>query len=177
MQATKNSDALIIIDMQEAYFNDERLHKQKRPLINAIQRQIEEHIQRGSLIINVRTIHTAHKDTWTLNMLEDDQGFLFENTDETTTLLKIPDTTIQIEKTRDSAFHETTLYSVLREHRCKTLTLVGVSAHTCIFHTASAAYAYNFHVTLVRDAIGDEDTDAMERSLDYLQKEYRQTIS
>jgi len=176
MQNTTSSDALIIIDMQKAYFNDERLQKQKRPLLNAIQGQIDEHTRRGSLIINIRTIHSTDKDTWTLNMLEDDQGFLFENTDETSTLLRLPDTAIQIEKTRDSAFHETILHDILKEYQSKTLTLVGVSAHTCVFHTATSAYAYNFHVRLARDAIGDEDIEAMERSLNYLQKEYRQTV-
>lgn len=169
--------ALIIVDMQSAYFADKNLKEQKSILIKNIQYEIDKHLRMGNLIVNVKTIHSHDKKTWTLNMLEDNQGFLFENSEETETLLKLPGNTEYVYKSRDSAFHETNLIDMLRANNITHISLVGVSAHTCIFHTASAAYAYNLKATLIRDAIGDENMQAMQRAFDYLTSEYRQLIS
>lgn len=173
---TKPKNALIIVDMQEAYFKDEKLHRQKAGLIDAINRLIDTSIEKDELIINVITVHSHDKSTWTLNMLDDDQGFLLEESSELAVPLNLPDYTITINKTRDSAFHETNLIDVLKKNNITHVTLAGVSAHNCIFHTAAAAYAYNLRVVLPREAIGDEDEKAMRQAFEYLEKEYRQSV-
>ena len=169
-------DALLVIDMQHAYFKDDVLAAQKPQLARTIQHYVDKFAKRNKLIINVTTIHSQDKSTWTLNTLEDDAGFLLSGSDESQPIITLPKNTIEVTKTRDSAFHETNLIDVMRKHNVGHLTIVGVSAHTCIFHTAAAAYAYNVPVTLVRDGIGDEDHEAMIRSFDYLQQEYRQRV-
>jgi len=169
-------NALLVIDMQGAYFKDNPLEKQRRKLIENIQKQINIFSNKNNLIINVTTVHRRDKTTWTLNMLEDNQGFLFSGEEETSTLLHFPKTITTIQKTRDSAFHETNLIKLLKEKDVQRVTLAGVSAHTCIFHTASAAYAYDLPVTLLKNCIGDENQEAMQQALNYLSKEYRQVI-
>lgn len=170
-------NALLIIDMQQAYFNDPRLERHKDRLVDAINKLVDEHIENGDLIINIKTVHARDKSTWTLNMLEDNQGFAFEGSDETRTLSGLRlQTAIEITKTRDSAFHGTDLLRILRDHQVKHLTLAGVSAHNCIFQTASDAYAYDFPVRLVAAAIADEDETLQRQAFDFLKTEYRQHI-
>jgi nicotinamidase-related amidase len=170
-------NALIIIDMQEAYFKTPRLQKQKQRLAREINQLVVTSEQNNDLIINVVTIHAADKSTWTLNMLEDDQGFVFSGTKETHNLASLElGSALRIVKTRDSAFHDTDLLAVLRTHDITSLTLAGVSTHSCIFQTASDAYAYNFLVSVVAAATDDEDETAKITALEYLRREYRQRI-
>lgn len=170
-------NALIIIDMQDAYFKSPNLLKKKARLISEINSLITEHSRSGALVLNVKTVHASDKSTWTLNMLQDNQGFLLDGTDETQNVSGLQlDGAIEIIKTRDSAFHETNLLQILRTNHVRSITLAGISAHSCIFHTAAAAYAYDFHVTLPEAAIGDEDDGKCQQAFEYLQAEYRQHI-
>lgn len=174
---TNVTEVLLIIDMQDGYFSSESLNRQKRGLIKHINRLVEEFTSRSMPIINVMTVHSSNKRSWTLNMLQDDQGFMLEGTDETATIegLNLADA-LRIFKTRDSAFHKTDLLDMLCEHKVDRLVLCGVTAHSCIFHTAADAYAHNFPTRLVADAIGDEDPAQKSSALEYLEWEYRQKI-
>lgn len=170
-------NALLVIDMQDAYFKTSELLRQKPSLIEAINRAADKARQADEPIIVVRTVHYPDKSTWTLNMLQDDKGFAFDGSNEARLVdgLELGGAT-EITKTRDSAFHETDLLQVLRSHGVTRLTLTGVSAHSCIFHTAAAAYAYDFPVMLLSAGIGDESQSAMDEAFEYLKREYRQQI-
>lgn len=170
-------NALIVIDMQDAYFKHPRLKQQKEDLVVEINRLIADFTSRGDLVINVRTIHSPDKHTWTLNMLEDNQGFAFEGADETRILPGLQlDGAIELTKTRDSAFHKTDLLQILRDHNVTAVTLAGVSTHSCIFLTAAEAYANNLKVTIRTEAVDDEDEEMQRQALDYLRREYRQQV-
>lgn len=170
-------NALIVIDMQEAYFKSPRLKAQKERLVNETNRLITVFTARGDMVIHARTVHSSDKRTWTLNMLQDNQGFAFEGADETQPIKDLRfDGAIDLIKTRDSAFHETGLLRILRDHTITAITLAGISAHSCIFHTASHAYAYDIATTIVTSAVGDEDEALAQQSFEYLQREYRQHI-
>jgi nicotinamidase-related amidase len=171
-------NALIIIDMQPAYFKSPTLLRAKDRIVERINALTREVRTNGGMLINIRTAHLRDKSTWTLNMLEDDQGFAFQGSSETQVLPGLDvDGAMQMIKTRDNAFHGTQLLRTLRTHDVTTITLAGVSAHSCIFHTAAAAYAYNLPVRIVTDAVGDEDDDQRMYAFDYLRREYRQEIS
>ncbi len=170
-------NALLIIDMQEAYFKTPGLIERKDTLVNNINALVTEHAKCGDLIINIRTVHQTDKSTWSLNMLQDDKGFAFEGAEETLTLAELRlENATQLAKTRDSAFHGTGLYDLLHSHGITTITLAGVSTHNCIFQTASDAYAHNIAVHIATSAVDDEDGDQQRCALDYLQREYRQVV-
>ena len=171
-------NALLVIDMQDAYFKTPELLRQKSSLVEAINQAATKARQADEPIIAIRTVHRTDKSTWTLNMLEDDKGFAFDGSAETQLVdgLELADA-LEIIKTRDSAFHETELLHLLRSLGVTQLTLTGVSAHSCIFHTAAAAYAYDFPVTLLRAGIGDESQSALDEAFEYLKREYRQTVA
>lgn len=171
-------NALLIIDMQEAYFKSPELVRQKPTLVRNIDAAIARARRASELILTIRTEHARDKSTWTLNMLQDDKGFAFVGSDETHAVEGLDaDDAIDIIKTRDSAFYKTDLLRTLNAHGVTSLTLTGVSAHSCIFQTAADAYAHNFTVTLRADSIGDESEAAMRQAFDYLRREYRQTIT
>lgn len=171
-------NALLVIDMQDAYFNTPELLSRKSSLVEAINQAAATARQADEPIIAISTVHRTDKSTWTLSMLEDDKGFAFDGSAETQLVdgLEINDV-IEIIKTRDSAFHETELLHLLRSLGVTRLTITGVSAHSCVFHTAAAAYAYDFPVTLPRACIGDDSPAAMDQALDYLEREYRQSVA
>lgn len=173
----RDTTALIIIDMQRAYFNAGELQTQKTQLAARCNRLISAFRAAHRPVIFVRTAHTRHGETWTLNMHDDEQGYLFDGTDEVQMIeeLAVDDTDTVLTKLRDSAFHATILEQVLREQRSDTLVLAGVSTQTCVGQTAADAYARNFRVILAVDAIGTHDSTYHEPTLTMLAQEYRQT--
>lgn len=169
--------ALVIIDMQPAYFSDDRLAKQQHDLVAAITELTALYRAHHLPIFTITTVHEKDKSTWTLNMLEDNKGFSFRGERTAQPLIELNmNETITLEKTRDSAFHGTQLLALLRDKQVTHLTLCGVSAHNCIFQTAAEAYAYNFSVSLVQDAIGDEEPREKTHALGQLHAEYRQEV-
>lgn len=169
--------ALLIIDLQNAYFNNDALQAQQASLVKNTNMLVEIAHHHHLPVFNVRTEH--HKDiaSWTLNMLDDKQGYLFKGEEDVKSIngLRV-DNTIEVLKTRDSAFHHTTLEAMLRNHRIQTLILCGVSTHTCILQTASDAYAANFRVILAQDAIATHEPKFHKNALTVLETEYRQRI-
>lgn len=68
--------AVLIIDMQNAFFEDPALNAQRGTVTAACNRVIAAAQECGAKVLLVRTEHEKDKSTWTLNMLDDDQGFM-----------------------------------------------------------------------------------------------------
>lgn len=175
MKAT--SHALLVIDMQKAYFKGDELANSEDVLVNQINQLLDASYASDVPTFMVITEHKRDKSTWTLNMLEDDQGFLFHGDDEAELVDGLKSTNaVCLVKTRDSAFHKTTLKQALDATGVETLIICGVSTQSCIYQTAADAYANNYKVMLVTDAISSHDPDFHEGSLKLLEKEYRQSL-
>ncbi|KRF11381.1 hypothetical protein ASG90_16630 [Nocardioides sp. Soil797] len=174
MDVNGSAPALVLIDMQVAFFSSGPLEPHVNLLVercNALQEWASEH---QVPVFRVRTEHRADKSTWTLNMLEDDQGFLIAGDDDAQPVrgLVIRGAT-EVVKTRDSAFHDTELRSLLAEHDVDLLVLAGVSTHTCVAATAADAYAHDLHVVLVENAIASHRPELHQPTLDLLCEEFR----
>ena len=169
--------ALVIIDMQPCYFEEPALAAALPDLVAHVNELTRAARTAQQPVITVRTEHARDRSTWTLNMLEDDQGFAFHGTAEVRNVdgLEV-DGAVDVVKTRDSAFHETRLREVLREHDVTRLVLCGVSTHSCIAQTAMTGFAENFEVVVARDAIASEDADLSAAMLEFLADEMRQGI-
>jgi nicotinamidase-related amidase len=173
----KSNVALLIIDMQNAYFNNEALRECQTDLVEKINSLIAIARQYNLPIFNATTEHQKDIATWTLNMLDDKQGYLFADSDDVKIIDRL-DThdSIDVIKTRDSAFYETPLAIMLKNHGIDTIVLCGVSTHTCIFQTASDGYAANFRIILIEDAIATHQPRYHKDALTILHTEYRQRI-
>lgn len=169
--------AVLVIDMQKAFFEDPALGRRQENTVRACNALIAAAKRENVNILLVKTEHERDKSTWTLNMLEDDQGFIFRGTDQAEF---VPGLTTEglphLLKTRDSAFLGTDLLLRLRNWKADTIVLAGVSTHNCIAQTAADAFAHNIRVIYAADATASEDGNAAATVLDILSHEYRQRV-
>ncbi|ALQ29504.1 cysteine hydrolase [Arthrobacter sp. YC-RL1] len=171
------SPALLLIDMQEGFFETEDLAQHRARLASACNKLAAAARKAGLPVIAVRTVHKKDKSTWTLKMLEDDQGYLFEGTGQARILPELDLAgSIELIKRRDSAFWATELLTLLLQHRVASLILAGVSSETCIAATATDAFSANLPVFLARDALASADPDFEDVTLKFLEEHYRQRI-
>lgn len=169
--------AVLIIDMQNAFFEDPKLQAQREALTGACNRLITTAQDSGAKVLLVRTEHEKDKSTWTLNMLEDDQGFIFRGTAQAEFVAGLAtDALPQLVKTRDSAFLGTDLIWRLRNWDVDTLVLAGVSTHNCIAQTAADAFGHNFRVIYAGEATASENAEAAAAVQEVLCREYRQKV-
>jgi len=150
-------DALLLIDLQEAFFESEQLQRARPGLVAAIHRLTAAAHAAGVPAFLITTEHSRDRSTWTLTMLDDDRGFLFPG-DESTRVIDELDTEdlTRIEKTRDSAFFGTDLLLRLGNLGVDTVLLAGVSTHACIAQTARDAFANNVRAQVITDATADD---------------------
>jgi nicotinamidase-related amidase len=170
-----STHALIVVDMQNAYFNNDSLAAVKPGLVAACNQLIEAFMSASLPVLLVRTQHKRDRSTWTLNMLDDGRGYLFNDQPDAAYVDGLlTDGTIEILKTRDSAFHDTNLGAILKKHAIDHIFIAGISTHSCILYTAADAYAENYRVTLAQDAIASHDPTYHDSTLAMLEQEYRQ---
>lgn len=170
-----NKTALLVIDMQNAYFNNGALADEKTNLITKCNELIQSATSTDIPVFAIKTLHSHTQSTWTLNMLDDEQGYLFGDSDDSSFIdgLNIA-SAIEVSKTRDSAFFGTNLELMLRTIGVEQLVLCGVSTHSCVMLTSADAYAYNFRVVLAKESIASHDLNYHISTMEMLNKEYRQ---
>nr|MDQ5862699.1 isochorismatase family protein [Actinomycetota bacterium] len=74
--------ALLVIDVQNAYFEDPALAAQQDTLVAACNELLDAFASNGHKALLVGTGHERDKSTWSLNMLDDDQRFIFRGSDQ-----------------------------------------------------------------------------------------------
>jgi nicotinamidase-related amidase len=169
--------ALLLVDLQNAYFNNGALHKKQTALIKKANELIATARRNNLSVFNIRTEHLKDTATWSLNMLDDKEGYLFKGEDDSRNIAGLhTQNTIEVLKTRDSAFYNTTLLAMLRNYHITNVVVCGVSTHTCILQTAADAYAANLRVTLAYEAIASHKPEFHDVSLKILHTEYRQAL-
>lgn len=169
--------ALLVIDMQNAYFEAPELAAQQERMVASCNRLLEAFASNGHKALLVGTEHERDKSTWTLNMLDDDQGFIFRGSKQAEAVPGLAkDALPQLNKTRDSAFVGTNLLSRLRNWGADEVVLAGVSTHNCIAQTGADAFAHNIRVTYAKDAMASEDNKDAEDMLRILSTTYRQRV-
>jgi nicotinamidase-related amidase len=174
---TRNRTALLVIDMQNAFFEDELLARSRSALVTACNTLIDAAVRSGAPVLVARTEHLSDRSSWTLSMLDDDQGFIFRGSHQADPVQGLRGEGLEtVTKTRDSAFFGTDLAERLRSLGVEHLVLAGVSTHNCVAHTGADAFAGNFRVTYVQDAIGSTNKQYAEAMLEIVSVEYRQPI-
>lgn len=165
----REDSALLLIDLQEAFFENPVLAEARAEMLAAVHCLAGAARRAEVPIFLISTEHSRDRSTWTLSMLDDDQGFLFHG-DRGTEVIEELDTTgmTRIEKTRDSAWLGTDLQLRLQNLQRDRVLIAGVSTHACIAQTARDAYAHNLRATVITDAVADEREDHMHTVLDLL---------
>jgi nicotinamidase-related amidase len=168
---------VVVIDMQNAYFEDPALGRRRDELVEACNALMDAAQSRGAKVLLVKTEHERDKSTWTLNMLEDNQGFIFRGSEQADFVPGLATAGLpQLVKTRDSAFLGTDLLWRLRNWDSDTIVLAGVSSHNCVAQTGADAFGHNIRVVYATEATGSEDREAEKALLSILTREYRQEM-
>jgi nicotinamidase-related amidase len=169
--------ALLVIDMQNAFFEAPELAAQQERVVNECNRLLEGFAAAGQHALLVGTEHERDKSTWTLSMLDDDQGFIFRGSEQAQSVPGLAtDNLPQLSKTRDSAFVGTNLLWRLRNWGATEVVLAGVSTHNCIAQTAADAFAHNIRVAYAKDAMASESDQDASDMLRILSNTYRQPV-
>ena len=167
--------ALLIVDMQVDYFNDNELERCRDDLVAACNSLAARATAAGAPVIEVRTEHKPDRSTWALNMRDDDSGMVIEGTTGAEPVAGLhTDNAFTVIKTRDSAFFRTELEDLLAARGVETIALAGVSTESCIATTAADAYARDLRVVLVDEAVASIDPGLNRRTQEQLEKQYRQ---
>lgn len=174
---TGGQTALVVVDMQNSYFEFPELAAVRDDLVARVNGLIAAARESGRPVVLVRTEHARDGSTWTLNMDDDDEGFAYPGTDQAQFLDGL-DTGghVEVAKTRDNAFHGTTLRRDLARLGVDRILLCGVSTHSCVAQTAIDAFDHDLRVAVGRDAIASDNTELSEAMLEYLADEKRQPV-
>jgi nicotinamidase-related amidase len=168
--------ALVLIDLQNDWFEDDELARCRDDLLDTCNRLVEDARRHGAPVVEVQTVHTADRSTWALNMHEDGEGVVIDGTAGARRLDGLLDPDHLVVKTRDSAFHGTDLATWLHDRDVGRLVLAGVSTESCIAATATDAYAHDFRVTLVEDGTASVEWRLHDQTLERLGAQYRQDV-
>lgn len=169
--------ALLLVDLQNAYFESPELAEVKNELIERANELIEAARAARRPVVLVRTVHERDRSTWTINMLEDGEGFAFPGTEQASYVGGL-DTCggLDVTKTRDDAFHRTQLLDELARRDVNHLLIGGVSIHSCVAATAASAFAHDLHVSIAGAVIASESPALSDAMLEFLRTELRQPV-
>lgn len=162
-------DALLTVDLQAGFFESGSLEPQRDKLVAAANSLSATAQEAGLPVFLITTEHSRDRSTWTLNMLDDDQGYLFHGDPSADVAegLNIEGLT-RLEKTRDSAWFATDLELRLKNFAVERVVICGVSTRGCIAQTVRDAYARNIRAVVVTDAIADDQEEYHHMVLDQL---------
>jgi nicotinamidase-related amidase len=170
--------AVLIIDMQKGYFENPALAGRQERLVEQCNQLIFQARDAGVPVLLACTEHQHDRSTWTLNMLDDDQGFGFAGSKTAETVPGLDAAGLpRLPKTRDSAFMGTDLLLRLRNWGTDTLLLAGVASHNCIAQTGADAFANNFRVVYAKEAMASTNEEYAAWMLTILCEEYRQEVA
>lgn len=176
-QTRQGRVALVLVDLRNSYFEFPELAEEEDRLREKANELIAAARENGHPVVLVRTEHTSDKATWTISMLEDDQGFAFPGTDQAAYIDGLDvDGCIDLTKTRDSAFHDTPLLELLTDSGVERVLLGGVSTHSCVAQTATDAFANDLYVSIAGEAIASDNATLSEAMLDFLGDTMRQPL-
>lgn len=166
--------ALVIIDMQRWMIRRPERLEQVPFLVSNIERLTAAFEAVESPIYNVRTIHKADRTTWSRLMLKYDYSCLLEGTSDVEPIEEYypPKIAIDICKTANSAFVDTSFHEVLQNDRVTHLVLCGVFIDGCVGLTAADAAQRGYEVTFIGDAIGHANAQLRGSLFEWLTDDY-----
>jgi len=147
--------ALIIVDMQEFFFQKEERRRNLNQVIKKIN-QLIDHFDACELpVFHVVSCYQADESDWDLKMKAAGAPELIIGTREAAILSEIhlSERHKTVIKTRYSAFFKTNLAELLHEQSIDRVVVVGAYTHYCVNATIFDAYGYDFVPCLATDGV------------------------
>jgi nicotinamidase-related amidase len=168
---TKSTTALVVIDVQEEYFDPEgpAFVEEAHTLIDAINELIDGFAEEGASVIYVRHAH-APDGSDVGRMADFDEGGEDSFVEGTHRVafhegLRVLASAPVITKARYDAFVGTDLLEVLASIGAEEIVLVGLMTSFCIDSTARGAHGRDVATMVVSDAIGGPDLERLDGSV------------
>lgn len=146
--------ALLILDLQRGFFRDPELAEAAERAIPVVNEVAEAVAAAGGAVIVLRTVHKQDGSTFSRRMRQKGTVMMLEGTSEVDDLpaLDIPPGSIEIDKTRYSAFARTQLERTLHALRVDTVFVCGAFVDGCVGLTAMDASERDFRAIIITDA-------------------------
>ncbi len=169
--------AVILIDLQKDFF---RIEYKDQALADRVARDLVQNINRlldasRECHIPVFLLVTSFKADGSdrnLRMKDMAVAICLKGTDGEALIpgLNTNDADIFIQKTRYSAFFNTSLHEELQSRGIDTLILAGVNTHACVRTSAVDAFMRDYRVFIPEECVASYDLAYHETTLDYLAK-------
>ncbi|MGM0379084.1 MAG: cysteine hydrolase family protein [Bacillota bacterium] len=170
--------ALVIIDMQNYFFDNEKREIALPSLVDAINNLIEWAKDHEIPIFQVITIHKKDRSTWNLMMKENDYVALIDGTKEAKIVSGIDydESQILIKKTRQDTFIKTNFEDKLEELNIDTLIFSGVFTHGCVGRSAITAYQKDYKTIISEEATFSDRPNHEKVMFEVIENEQQQFI-
>ena len=163
-------NALLVIDMQNDFFDNESLQSMRAGLVERINTLVHNVKSEGWPVIWVRQEFSADLSDAFLVMRKQGISKTIENTSGSELLdeLDVRSTDHEVVKKRYSAFYQTDLDELLESLGIERLIIAGINTHACVQMTAIDGYQRDYEVVVVSDCVASYDTEHHDVTLKYL---------
>jgi len=169
--------AVILIDLQKDFFRTEYKDQEladrvARNLVQNINRLLDASRERHIPVFFLVTSYKADGANRNLRMKDMGVAICLQGTDGEALIpgLNTSDTDFFIQKTRYSAFFNTSLHDTLQSQKIDTLIMAGVNTHACVRTSAVDAFMRDYRVFIPEECVASYDPAYHESTLDYLSK-------
>jgi nicotinamidase-related amidase len=167
---SSNLVALLIVDMQEGFFEPPRLRRARRRLTRRVNEALDVARNLGWAVIWIRSAFRADLSDAPRDMRRPGRSPLIVGSPRAQLLEEFVShpTDWTVIKKRYSAFFGTGLDRRLRRAGVEATIVCGVNTHSCVRMTAVDAYQHDYVVHLLRGGVDSYDRAHHEVSLHYL---------
>ena len=163
--------ALLVIDMQNDFFQTGPLADRRESLVSNINQLVDKAHQTDTPVIWIRQEYAADLSDAPLHNRRHNKAVTIQGSTGSELLSEfIPlERDHHIIKKRFSAFFQTQLEDLLTNLGVDTLIITGVNTMTCVRVTAIDAYQRDLSVILALDCVDGHDKEQHDNSIKYLQ--------
>ncbi|PMG44848.1 isochorismatase [Vibrio lentus] len=161
---------LLVIDMQEDFFQQGRLGEKRTELTHSLNELVQAFRRENQKIIWVRQVFKDDLSDTYLALRKSSQKWTIQGTrgcELLSELVRYPDEH-EIIKKRYSAFFGTDLDAILNEMSPSEIVIAGVNTHACVRVTAIDAYQRDYHLLLAKECIDSYDQGCHDESFGYM---------
>ena len=161
---------MVLIDLVNDSFQDERLARRRRDLVHATNQLVRSFRENNQPIIWIRQEFNADLSDAFLEMRKHDVRITISGTPGAAFLdeLEVAPADRVIVKKRYSAFFRTELDGILLGLRPDALVIGGVNTHACVRTTAIDAYQRDYEVIVASECVASYDEEHHEVTKRYL---------
>jgi nicotinamidase-related amidase len=165
----KTKKAVVVVDMLYDFVYGALKNKRSEQIIKPLVGLLKHARKMGWLVIYSNDAHLPgdpEERVWGPHALAGTPGA------EVIKELKPRKGDIVLPKRTYSAFNETGLDLLLRQHGVNTVILTGQHTHICIRHSSADAFANNYKIVIPKDAVESFTQDYHDNGLEYLKMCY-----